>query len=80
MVNIGANFNPSHLVWQGITPVEAIKKLGKEKAIFHFHAMDTYLDRANIRVNGVLDTKHYSNVLNRSWTFRSIGYGRMKSC
>jgi sugar phosphate isomerase/epimerase len=73
--NIGANFDPSHLVWQGIDPVEAIKKLGREKAIFHFHAKDTYLDRANINVNGVLDTKHYSNVLERSWTFRSVGYG-----
>lgn len=73
--NIGANFDPSHLVWQGIDPVEAIKKLGREKAIFHFHAKDTYLDRANINVNGVLDTKHYRNVLERSWTFRSVGYG-----
>jgi sugar phosphate isomerase/epimerase len=73
--SIGANFDPSHLVWQGIDPVEAIKKLGREKAIFHFHAKDTYLDRANININGVLDTKHYSNILDRSWTFRSVGYG-----
>lgn len=73
--NIGANFDPSHLVWQGIDPVEAIKKLGREKAIFHFHAKDTYLDQANIKQNGVLDTKHYSNILDRSWSFRSVGYG-----
>jgi sugar phosphate isomerase/epimerase len=73
--SIGANFDPSHLVWQGIDPVEAIKKLGRENAIFHFHAKDTYLDHANIKVNGVLDTKHYSKVLDRSWTFRSVGYG-----
>jgi len=73
--SIGANFDPSHLVWQGIDPVEAIKKLGRENAIFHFHAKDTYLDKANIRVNGVLDTKHYSNILDRAWTFRSVGYG-----
>ncbi|RFU66601.1 sugar phosphate isomerase/epimerase family protein [Peribacillus glennii] len=74
--SIGANFDPSHLLWQGINPVEAIKKLGKEEAIFHFHAKDTYLDKANISVNGVLDTKHYSDILNRSWTFRSVGYGQ----
>lgn len=73
---IGANFDPSHLIWQGINPVEAIKKLGKEEAIYHFHAKDTYLDQANIQVNGVLDTKHYSDILNRSWTFRSVGYGQ----
>ncbi|WHY68072.1 sugar phosphate isomerase/epimerase [Neobacillus sp. SuZ13] len=73
--NIGANFDPSHLVWQGIDPVEAIKNLGRENAIFHFHAKDTYLDQANIKINGVLDTKHYSQILDRSWTFRSVGYG-----
>ncbi|MEO2077402.1 MAG: sugar phosphate isomerase/epimerase [Bacillus sp. (in: firmicutes)] len=73
--NIGANFDPSHLVWQGIDPVEAIKKLGREKAIFHFHAKDTYLDQTNIKQNGVLDTKHYSEILDRSWSFRSVGYG-----
>jgi sugar phosphate isomerase/epimerase len=74
--NIGANFDPSHLVWQGIDPVEAIKKLGRENAIYHFHAKDTYLDEGNIKVNGVLDTKHYSEILDRSWTFRSVGYGQ----
>ncbi|TDL82864.1 sugar phosphate isomerase/epimerase family protein [Peribacillus frigoritolerans] len=73
--NIGANFDPSHLVWQGIDPIAAIKKLGRENAIFHFHAKDTYLDKENIKVNGVLDTKHYSEILDRSWTFRSVGYG-----
>ncbi|PLR75251.1 xylose isomerase [Bacillus sp. V3-13] len=72
---IGANFDPSHLVWQGINPVEALKKLGREKAIFHFHAKDVYLDKSNISLNGVLDTKHYSQILDRSWTFRSVGYG-----
>lgn len=74
--SIGANFDPSHLIWQGIDPVEAIKKLGRENAIFHVHAKDTYLDQANIQVNGVLDTKHYSKILDRSWTFRSVGYGQ----
>lgn len=72
---IGTNFDPSHLIWQGIDPVEAIKVLGKEQAIFHVHAKDTYLDRRNIAVNGVLDTKPYSQFLERSWSFRSVGYG-----
>lgn len=72
---IGANLDPSHLFWQGIDVVEAIKLLGREDAIFHFHAKDTYLDRRNIAVNGMLDTKHYGQVLERSWTFRTVGYG-----
>lgn len=70
---MGANLDPSHLIWQGMDPVEVIKKLGP--AIFHFHAKDTRLDLTNIKVNGVLDTKHYSDVMNRSWVFRTVGYG-----
>ena len=73
---IGANFDPSHLLWQGMDPVEAIKTLGREGAIFHAHAKDVYLDRTNIAVNGVLDTKPYERILDRSWTFRTIGYGQ----
>lgn len=73
---IGANFDPSHLIWQGIDPVAAIKKLGREQAIFHFHAKDTYLDKTNIAINGVLDTKHYSQISDRSWTFCTVGYGQ----
>jgi sugar phosphate isomerase/epimerase len=73
--SIGANYDPSHLVWQGIDPVESIKLLGKHDAIFHVHAKDVYLDPANIRVNGVLDAKPYHLVADRSWTFRSVGYG-----
>jgi sugar phosphate isomerase/epimerase len=73
---IGANLDPSHLFWQGIDAVESIKLLGRERAIFHTHAKDTYLDRANIARNGILDTKHYSRVVERSWVFRTVGYGQ----
>lgn len=71
--NIGANFDPSHLVWQGMDPVASIRKLGS--AIFYCHAKDTKVDPYNTAVNGVLDTKHYSDEINRSWIFRSVGYG-----
>jgi sugar phosphate isomerase/epimerase len=70
---IGANFDPSHLFWQGIDPIASIRKLGK--AIFHIHAKDTKICPYNTPVNGVLDTKHYSDEINRSWIFRTIGYG-----
>ena len=75
---IGANFDPSHLTWQGIDPSEAIKALGKANAIHHFHAKDTKIDEANKSVNGVLDVKPYGNILDRSWTFRTVGYGNGK--
>ncbi|MDD3766691.1 MAG: sugar phosphate isomerase/epimerase [Eubacteriales bacterium] len=70
---IGANFDPSHLFWQGIDPVEAIKAL--KGAIYHFHAKDTYIDSANTSVKGVLDTDGYDKLPTRSWTFRTVGYG-----
>ena len=70
---IGANFDPSHLIWQGMEPVAVIRKLGP--AIFHFHAKDTKIDKYNTAVNGVLDTKTYTDEINRSWIFRAIGYG-----
>lgn len=72
---IGANFDPSHLIWQGIDPCASIRELGKVGAIFHFHAKDTKIDKYNTAINGVLDTGHYGSELNRSWIFRSVGYG-----
>jgi sugar phosphate isomerase/epimerase len=73
---IGANFDPSHMFWQGIDPLEAIKQLAGAGALFHVHAKDTFLDRRNIALNGVLDTKSYGDFLHRSWTFRTVGYGQ----
>ncbi|MBR4799908.1 MAG: sugar phosphate isomerase/epimerase [Clostridia bacterium] len=70
---IGANFDPSHLIWQGIDPVAAIRKLAG--AIYHVHAKDTKIDEINTSVNGVLDTKSYADEINRSWIFRAVGYG-----
>ena len=70
---IGANFDPSHLIWQGMDPVEAIRAL--KGAIYHFHAKDTRVDPRNKAINGVLDTGHYGNLSDRSWTFRTVGYG-----
>ena len=70
---IGANFDPSHLIWQGIDPVAAIRAL--KGAIYHVHAKDTKIDKYNTAVNGVLDTKPYGDEIHRSWVFRSVGYG-----
>ncbi len=70
---LGANFDPSHLFWQGIDPVYAIRYLGD--AIYFFHAKDTKIDEINTKTNGVLDTKHYGDEIHRSWIFRSVGYG-----
>jgi sugar phosphate isomerase/epimerase len=70
---IGANLDPSHLFWQGIDPIAAIRELGE--AIYHVHAKDTALDPYNVARNGVLDLEPYDAVAKRSWVFRSVGDG-----
>ncbi len=71
--NLGANFDPSHLFWQGMEPVECVKAIGK--AIFHVHAKDSIVHPSNAALNGVNDAKSYGDELNRSWIFRTCGYG-----
>jgi sugar phosphate isomerase/epimerase len=70
---IGSNFDPSHLIWQGIDIPEAILSL--RSAIFHIHAKDTRVFSRNIRRNGNLDTKQYADVEHRAWVFGTVGYG-----
>lgn len=79
--DLGVNFDPSHLFWQGADVVEVINALGQAGALFHVHAKDTQFNGANIRLNGVLDAKPgtagpLENVAARSWIFRTIGYGQ----
>jgi len=70
---LGCNFDPSHLFWNGVDPVAAIRKLGD--AIVHVHGKDCYVDPFNVAVNGCNDHKNYTDIPHRSWTFRTIGYG-----
>jgi sugar phosphate isomerase/epimerase len=72
---VGANLDPSHLWWQGIDPVGAIKILGKQGAIHNFHAKDTYIDQDNVNMYGLTDMQPYGEVQTRAWTFRSVGCG-----
>ncbi len=72
-VNLGCNYDPSHMFWQGIDPIAAIRILGD--AIFHVHAKDTQIYGRNLPMSGVLDTKSYTDERNRSWIFRTCGYG-----
>ena len=70
---IGINLDPSHMWWQGIDIPTAIAALGD--AIFHVHAKDVAMHPANKARNGVLDTKSYAQMAERSWLFRSVGWG-----
>ncbi len=72
---IGANFDPSHMWWQGIDPVQAIRVLGRESAIYHFHAKDTSIDPVNVHKHGLTDMQSYALMLDRAWQFRTVGFG-----
>jgi sugar phosphate isomerase/epimerase len=71
--NLGINFDPSHFFWQGVDVPAAIRALGD--AIFHVHAKDVALNSQNVAINGVIDTKTYRRMPERSWLFRSVGWG-----
>lgn len=73
--NLGANLDPSHFFWQGIDPVEAARVLGEAKLLFYVHAKDTEIDQHQMRINGTLDARNYGDLKNRSWVFRTCGYG-----
>lgn len=71
--SIGCNLDPSHLFWQGIDPIAAVRLLGD--CIFHVHAKDTQMYPANLPRTGVLDTQIYTEERTRAWIFRTCGYG-----
>jgi sugar phosphate isomerase/epimerase len=71
--SVGCNYDPSHMFWQSIDPIAAIRLLGD--SIFHVHAKDTQIYSVNLPMTGVLDTKKYTDERNRSWIFRTVGYG-----
>jgi sugar phosphate isomerase/epimerase len=72
--HLGANFDPSHLFWQGMDPMVVLRALGKG-FVFHVHAKDTKINPEEMALNGGLETRANSRVGDRSWDFRAVGYG-----
>ncbi len=70
---VGANFDPSHLMWMGADPLAAIRAL--DGAIFHVHAKDTRIDPLIAGVNGVIDTTPNDRLRERSWSYVTLGVG-----
>lgn len=71
--SLGVNLDLSHLFWQQADPQAVIREFNQ--AIFHFHAKDTRMDQINTAKNGVLDSKHFKEGINRSWNHHTVGYG-----
>ncbi|QDT38849.1 sugar phosphate isomerase/epimerase family protein [Stratiformator vulcanicus] len=67
----GFNFDPSHLIWQGIDPVEFIRAFPDR--IYHVHMKD-----AKVTLNGktgILTSHLPFGDARRGWDFRSVGRG-----
>lgn len=89
--HIGAEMDPSHLFWQGIDPVQAVRWLGS--LVYHSAAKDTRLNEVNVQIAGVLDDRfrtppadypviglggrYYVNLWPEqpSWEFVAVGRG-----
>lgn len=71
---VGANFDPSHLMWMGADPLAAIAALGP--AIHHVHAKDTAIHPANAPRDGVMETIPNDRIGERAWNYVTLGYGR----
>ncbi len=70
---VGANLDPSHLMWMGADPLAAARALGA--AIYHVHAKDTRVDPAVAGVNGVIETTTGERFRERAWNYITLGYG-----
>jgi sugar phosphate isomerase/epimerase len=70
---ISCNFDPSHILWQGVDPLVALKRIGEH--VVHVHAKDVAIEEDILRFRGNIDWKPQSDILNRVWTFRTPGYG-----
>jgi len=71
--SLGINLDPSHLWWQGMDIPTVVAALGE--SIFHVHAKDVAISSAKLAQNGLLDQKSYAEMAERSWLFRTVGWG-----
>jgi sugar phosphate isomerase/epimerase len=74
---VGANLDPSHLMWMGADPHAAVDALGA--AIFHVHAKDTYLNKPKQATTSLLENGSLVDIPGRSWSYITLGYGHGES-
>ena len=72
---IGANLDPSHVWWQGIDPVQAVRYLAQEDCLFFFHAKDAMIDKNYVSYYGLTDMQSFGQTYGRGWQFRTVGFG-----
>lgn len=68
---LGFNFDPSHLIWQGMKPELFLRDFAKN--IYHVHMKDTAVTLDGR--SGILGSHLAFGDLRRGWNFRSLGHG-----
>jgi sugar phosphate isomerase/epimerase len=68
---LGFNFDPSHLIWQGVTPHIFIRDFAKH--IVHVHMKDAAVTLDGKA--GILGSFLTFGDVKRGWNFRSLGHG-----
>ncbi len=67
----GLNFDPSHLIWQGLKPELFLMDFADR--VYHVHMKDAAVTLDGR--NGLLGSHVDFGELNRGWNFRSLGHG-----
>jgi len=70
---IGANFDPSHLMWQGMDIPACVRAIGP--AVFHVHIKDVMMHPHNQALVGLLDNRPDATFQERPWNFCTPGFG-----
>jgi sugar phosphate isomerase/epimerase len=70
---VGANLDPSHLMWMGADIPSVIRSLGD--AIFHVHAKDIRVNSWIAQRDGLLDAGVITDPLSRAWNYVTLGLG-----
>lgn len=70
---VGANLDPSHLMWMDADPIAAVD--GLKGAVHHVHAKDTYLNRPVMATTSRLENGGLSDIAARAWNYITLGYG-----
>jgi sugar phosphate isomerase/epimerase len=69
---VGANFDPSHLLWMGADPLAAVAALSG--AIHHVHAKDTRIE-PRAALTSRLETIPNEQTADRAWNYVAVGTG-----
>lgn len=69
----GLNFDPSHLIWQGVTPHIFLNDFAHR--VYHVHMKDAAVTLDGR--SGILGSHIDFGDLRRGWNFRSLGHGQV---